>query len=97
MTKLSSLLTILFSILLISSGNLHAANGPIVQDGGMDGGARILTIHCPAGSRTTVRLYVEEYKDYKPGQICIYKVDGSDMCSTNWDHDEAAVEACNQK
>lgn len=96
MNKLSILSTTLFSILLMTSGNLHAANSPIVQDGGIDGGARILKIHCPSGKRTTVRLYVEEFKHYEPGQTCVYRVDGSDICKNNWDHDEAAVEACNQ-
>ena len=88
--------SILFSFLLVGAGNLQAANTPIVRDGNIDGGARIMSIHCPSGTRTTVRLYVSEFKQYRPGQTCIYLTDGSDLCRMNWDLDEAAVEACNQ-
>jgi len=91
------LISILSGSMLFAGIGHTQATKPIVRDGEIDGGARILQIYCPSGSRTTVRLYVEEFKQYQPGMTCIYKVDGSDMCQANWDHDEAAVEACNQQ
>jgi hypothetical protein len=92
-----SQLRVVLLISLFVTGSVHAANTPIVQDGSIDGGARIMKIHCPSGKRTTVRLYIQEFNQYKPGETCIYKADGSDICKSKWDLDEAAVEACKVK
>lgn len=95
MNKYSLYIATLVSIFFIT-GNVQAErNAPIVKDGNIDGGARILKIHCPSGKRTTVRMYLTDSE--KPQQTCIYRTDGSDLCKENWDHDEAAVSACNQK
>lgn len=80
-----------------TTGHSQAVTSPIVRDDGvMDGGALILQIHCPSGKRTTVRLYNEDYQQYKTGMTCIYRDDGSEICRNEWNHDDAAVEACSQ-
>ena len=88
--------TIFAALVFLLTVNVQAANTPIVRDGNMDGGARIMQIHCPSAKRTTVRLYVQEYKQYRPGMTCVYKKDGDDICRDGWDIDEAASEACAQ-
>lgn len=84
-------------IALFFTTNSYANNkSPVVRDGSIDGGARIMKVHCPSGNRTTVRLYIEDFNEFKNGQTCIHKNDGSSLCKTEWDLDQAAVTACNQ-
>ena len=95
MNKFSSCLLILVSI-FVAITNVFAAKTPILRDGTIDAGARIMKVYCPSGKRTTIRLYFEDYDKYARGQTCVFKKDGSDICRANWDHDAAALEACKQ-
>ena len=86
-----------FVLFFFLSINVQANNkSPIVRDGNIDAGARIMKIYCPSGDRTTVRLYIEDFNEYLNGQTCVHKKDGSSICKSDWDLDEAAVTACDQ-
>lgn len=87
--------TTLLSVFLLT-GSVYAAKTPVLRDGSIDEGARIMKVHCPSGKRTTIRMYFRDYDVYRKGQTCVYKKDGSDICRANWDHDAAALEACKQ-
>lgn len=99
MNKFSHFLVTPVFLMLIASNVLAAETpeaAPVIRDGGMDAGAMILPVYCPSGRRPTLRIYHTNYQEFKTGQTCVYKADGSSICQNDWNIREAALVACQQ-
>jgi hypothetical protein len=93
-TKTMQILFVI-SLLIPFSQSYGASTSPKIMDGSIDAGARYFKVLCPDGKRTAVRVYFEEYRQFKSGDVC-YKDAGIDICNKG-NVDAVAVNACKAK